>query len=240
MLDEADIPEAFKRKSKGPAPAPEILLVDREGDEVRFVMEGGNLRVYVANELFCGAIDTLTYSRDDGVVTVEDEEVEGSFAIRAEEQTMKASTLAVYGRQCKIEWGGDEPLDLPDEVEKLLVDDELKDSRAGVRLLWATLLEVYPTEQAALAAVARNSAVVLPYLNRPHHISGSWKVLNDMMGAEEALDVVTKNPGLLSCDPAGLRGSNKAVVQSLANVVNGVEGSFVPVWKSLWSKDKDS
>ena len=73
MLDEADIPEAFKRKSKGPAPAPEILLVDREGDEVRFVMEGGSLRVYVANELFCGAIDTLTYSRGDGVVTVEDE-----------------------------------------------------------------------------------------------------------------------------------------------------------------------
>ena len=141
MLDEADIPEAFKRKSKGPAPAPEILLVDREGDEVRFVMEGGSLRVYVANELFCGAIDTLTYSRGDGVVTVEDEvrpphahawttwrahahahgvraaralhcasgmrprhrhrqEVEGSFAIRAEEQIMKAATLAVYGRQC--------------------------------------------------------------------------------------------------------------------------------------------
>ena len=76
------------------------------------------------------------------------QEVEGSFAIRAEEQTMKASTLAVYGRQCQIEWVGDEPLDLPDAVEKLLVDDELKDSRAGVRLLWATLLEVYPTEQA--------------------------------------------------------------------------------------------
>ena len=27
--------------------------------------------------------------------------------------------------RCKIEWAGDEPLDLPDEVEKLLVDDEL-------------------------------------------------------------------------------------------------------------------
>ena len=61
-----------------------------------------------------------------------------------------------------------------------------------------------------------------------------------MMSTEEALDVVTKNPGLLSCDPTGLRGSNKAVVQGLANVVNGVEGSFVPVWKSLWAKDKDS
>jgi hypothetical protein len=32
----------------------------------------------------------------------------------------------------------------------------------------------------ALAAVARNSAIVLPYLNRPHHISGSWKVLDEM------------------------------------------------------------
>ena len=42
---------------------------------------------------------------------------------------------------------------------------------------------------------------------------------------------------LLSCDPVGLRGSNKAVVQGLANVVNGVEGSYVPVWKSLWAKD---
>lgn len=240
MLEEADIPEAFKRKSKRPAPVPQILLVDREGDEVRFVMEGGKLSLYVDDDLFCGAIDTLTYSRDDGVVSVEDEEVEGSFAIRAEDQAIKASTLAVYGLQCKVAWEGDEPLDLPDEVEELLVDDELKDSRPGVRLLWATLLDIYPTEQAAIAAVQRNSAIVFPYLNRPHHITGSWKVLNGMMSAEEALDVVTKNPGLLSCDPTGLRGSNKAVVQGLANVVNGVEGSFVPVWKSLWAKDKDS
>ena len=198
------------------------------------------------------------------------QEVEGSFAIRAEEQAIKASTLAVYGLQCKVAWAGDEPLDLPDEVEELLVDDELKDSRPGVRLLWATLLGIYPTEQArtvahdtyygqlhllrpaaltvasctqsycvhtydaypadqavhmrrslclhllwphfftapytccsctccaytccgrtycghaycgvppaqaAIAAVQRNSAIVLPYLNRPHHITGSWKVL---------------------------------------------------------------
>ena len=235
MLDEKDIPEAFKRKNK-PMPPPEIRLVDREGDDVRFVMQNGSMTLFVAGELFCESIDTLTYSRDDGVVTVEDEEMEGSFAIREEEQLMKAATLAVYGRQCNIEWQGDEPVALPDEVERLLVDDELKESRAGVRLLWAHLLEVYPSEQAALAAVERNSAVVLPYLNRPHHIEGSWRVLNEMMDPAEALDVVTKNPGLLSCDPTGLKGSNKATVQAMANVVNGVESSFVPVWKSLWEK----
>ena len=80
------------------------------------------------------------------------QEVEGSFAIRAEEQAIKASTLAVYGLQCNVAWAGDEPLDLPDEVEELLVDDELKDSRPGVRLLWATLLGIYPTEQARTVA----------------------------------------------------------------------------------------
>ena len=44
-----------------------------------------------------------------------------------------------------------------------------------------------------------------------------------MMSAEEALEVVTKNPGILACNPLGLKGSNKAAVMTMANVVNGVE-----------------
>ena len=65
----------------------------------------------------------------------------------------------------------------------------------------AQLLEIFPTEAAASAAVARNSAIVLPYLNRPTHIAGSWAVLQEKFGSdEEALEVVTKNPGLLSCN----------------------------------------
>ena len=41
----------------------------------------------------------------------------------------------------------------------------------------AMLTVAVPPAQAAIAAVQRNSAIVLPYLNRPHHITGSWKVL---------------------------------------------------------------
>jgi hypothetical protein len=51
-----------------------------------------------------------------------------------------------------------------------------------------------------------------------------WQVLNEMMSGEEALEVVTKNPGILACNPAGLKESNKAAVMTMANVVNGVEG----------------
>ena len=41
--------------------------------------------------------------------------------------------------------------------------------------------------------------------------------------AEEALEVVTKNPGILSCDPAGLRESNKGTVKAMASAVDVVE-----------------
>ena len=38
------------------------------------------------------------------IATLRRQEVEGSFAIREEEQVMKAATLAVYGQLCNIEW----------------------------------------------------------------------------------------------------------------------------------------
>ena len=57
------------------------------------------------------------------------------------------------------------------------------------------LLKVYPSEGAALAAVTRNSAIVLPYLNRPTFISGTWTVLTDKMSEEDAIEVITRNPG---------------------------------------------
>ena len=100
MLDSDEVPEAFKRKPK----PPEIRLVDREGDEVRFVLERAGLELYVDGELFSGAVETITYNRTDGTVAVEDEEVEGSFQLSEEEQTLKATTLSVFSRQAGAEW----------------------------------------------------------------------------------------------------------------------------------------
>ena len=88
------------------------------------------------------------------------------------------------------------------------------------------LLKVFPSEAAAVAAVKRNSAIVMPYLNRPPYISGCWDVLKGMMSEEEALDVITRNPGILACNPVGLRTSNAAVIKGTAGAVDAFE--------SLW------
>lgn len=37
------------------------------------------------------------------------------------------------------------------------------------------------------------------------------------------MQVVTKNPGILASNPAGLKTSNKAAVQAMAVIVDGVE-----------------
>ena len=197
--------------------------MDREGDEVRFRLTDDGLELYVAGELFSAAVETMEYDKADGRISVEDEEVEGSFQLQEEEQLIKAATLSVFSKQCGIEWRGDPAVTLPAEVEELLVSDELRASRPGVCMLWAQLLQIYPGEEAAKEAVRRNSAIVLPYLNRPYFIEGSWQVLNEMMSAEEALEVVTNNPGILASRPEGLKMSNKAAVQATAKAVNVVD-----------------
>lgn len=219
MLEDADIPDAFKPKPK----PPELAIVDREGDSMRFVPRGDGLSLYVGGEMFSGGLDTVTYTQADGTVAVEDEEVEGAFQLREEKQTVEATRLYAFCKQTGVEWLGDEPITLPEEVETLLINDELRKSRPGVCLLWAQLLSVYPSEAAAKQAVDRNSAIVLPYLNRPFHIDGSWEVLKTMMSEEEALEVITKNPGILACNPAALKTSNKVAVQTTARAVDTVE-----------------
>ena len=43
--------------------------------------------------------------------------------------------------------------------------------------------------------------VLLPFLNTPATIRGAYAVLVDMLGKEEAAEIIEKNPGVLSCDP---------------------------------------
>ena len=85
------------------------------------------------------------------------------------------------------------------------------------------MLEVYRGEEAALAAVKRNSAIVLPYLCKPAFIDGSWAVLQSMMSEEEAREVITKNPGVLASNPAFLQRSNADEIKRAAGVVDVVE-----------------
>ena len=239
-LGRAGAPRATAPTTPDAAPLPAMELVDRDGDAVRFALTpSGRLQMFLCGELCCDPVGRIDYRASDGYVDVEEAEggVEGGayFNLAEGEQLKQAAYLGVLADLARVQWAGDAPVALPPAVDALLDgnrdDAELQQSRPGMRLLWAQLLEIFPTEAAASAAVARNSAIVLPYLNRPTHIAGSWAVLQEKFGSdEEALEVVTKNPGLLSCNPRALRDSSADDVRRMAGLVDGVE-------KLLWWKN---
>ena len=207
----------------------DLELSDRADDALRFtVAQDGVLQLFVENDLFCPAIRSVEYEEASGTVITrgDTEEERGEFRFVEVRKVAEAEKLrTIVNSVSGVEWRDTEPL--PVAIEALLIDESLRESRPGVRLLWALLLDVYPSQEAALAAVAKNSAIVLPYLNMPRNIQGSWSVLNDLMSPEEALDVVTKNPGILACNPDGLRDSNAGSIKAAAGVVDVVDA--VPV-----------
>ena len=84
------------------------------------------------------------------------------------------------------------------QVDELLSPDT---SRKEVEILWGALRSCYGTESEAVAAAARNTGTILPYLNSPSNIKGCYAVLVELMGSEQAGEVCAKNPGILQCNP---------------------------------------
>ena len=51
-----------------------------------------------------------------------------------------------------------------------------------------------PTEEAAEAAVNRNSLVLNPSINSPTKITGTYQLLVERFGDDGATEIITKNP----------------------------------------------
>jgi len=217
-------------------------ITDGDGDLISFSIDDeGDLQMFVGGELMCAGVGQLEYTASNG--TVNQDSGDGLFQICEEDREEKAGQLYALAAQTSAEWLGDVPAGsgteyalvdasapLPADLEALVnLDDEMRESRAGVALLWSRLVDVYASEQAALAAVKRNSAVVMPYLNKPGNIDGSWEVLCETMGEADARDVITKNPGILASNPALLRDASAGQVQVAASAVNAVESLPMPV-----------
>lgn len=128
-------------------------------------------------------------------------------------------------------------LPLPAEVDELLSEDT---SRENTELLWAAFRECFATEADAVAAARRNTGTILPYLNVPSNIRGSFGVLVDLLGDEAAArDVCAKNPGVLQCRPASLaRESAESIVRAADQVdsVEGVLGAMPPALRQNLDK----
>lgn len=110
---------------------------------------------------------------------------------------------------------------LPDAVEALL-PSAAREERASVVPLWRAVRSCYPSEDAAIAALARNPALLYPWACSVPRIQGSYRVIVDACGRDKALDVITKNPGALGNDPARLRASGASEIEGAANLASAL------------------
>eukprot|EP00326_Haptolina_ericina_P019931 CAMPEP_0181200372 /NCGR_PEP_ID=MMETSP1096-20121128/17726_1 /TAXON_ID=156174 ORGANISM="Chrysochromulina ericina, Strain CCMP281" /NCGR_SAMPLE_ID=MMETSP1096 /ASSEMBLY_ACC=CAM_ASM_000453 /LENGTH=168 /DNA_ID=CAMNT_0023290719 /DNA_START=57 /DNA_END=560 /DNA_ORIENTATION=+ len=92
-------------------------------------------------------------------------------------------------------------------------------------ILWNTFRKCYPTEEMAVTAVNKNSAVILPNLNSPSKITGTHSLLVERFGQDGATEIIVKNPGVLVCTPASLESQSDEDIVNAANLVSNLENN---------------
>lgn len=60
-------------------------------------------------------------------------------------------------------------------------------------------------------------------LNSPTKITGTYKLLQERFSEEEALEIITKNPGILICTPGSLSDQSNDDIKNAANLVTTLE-----------------
>jgi len=108
---------------------------------------------------------------------------------------------------------------LPKDVQAV-VDSRFKRKypEKDLDALWKVLKAAYGSEANALQAITQNPTIVNPmYTTPPSLVTKSKDALVAVLGTEEALEVMLKNPAVLQCGP-GLRSQPAGQIKSFANV----------------------
>ena len=78
-------------------------------------------------------------------------------------------------------------------------------------------------ENFLLDALGKNTAVILPQLNAPSKIKGTFAQLKQRFGQKGAQEIVEKNPGILVCSPQGLLKQSDKQILDAANLVETLD-----------------
>ena len=92
-----------------------------------------------------------------------------------------------------------------------------------ILILWKAFKACYPNADAAAEALSKNTAVILPSFNSPTKIKGTYSLLVSRFGKAEATEIITKNPGVLVCSPAGLKTETDESIRGAANLVETLD-----------------
>ena len=116
---------------------------------------------------------------------------------------------------------------LPDAVSEVLPSKVAEDP--GVVPLWRALRGCYPSDEAALTALTANKGIVTPWVDSPSTITSNNALLRGMLGKQRALNVITKNPGVLACDPERLAISSPQEIEAVASATSAVGRASTPL-----------
>lgn len=116
----------------------------------------------------------------------------------------KAPSLpAKYVPEGRVKKGG-----LPDEVfdktNFATGGARTTETVAEIEMNWKAFKTCFASEQLAIEAAKKNSAVFSPQFSSPTKIKGTYKLLCRRLGKPATAELLMKNPGVLCNSPAGL------------------------------------
>lgn len=115
------------------------------------------------------------------------------------------------------------------------ITDKLKGTNSGtgkglasqkeIDAIWSAFERCYGSRERALKASRTNAQVLLPFINTPATITGANRALVELFGKQGALEIISKNPGVLACNPASLARTPKADIERAANLVSAIDNA---------------
>jgi len=92
-----------------------------------------------------------------------------------------------------------------------------------ILILWKEFKKCYRSEAVAVSMLSKNTAVILPQLNSPRKIKGTFAQLKKRFGKAGAAEIIEKNPGVLVCSPEGLLKQSDKDILDAAELVATLE-----------------
>lgn len=125
---------------------------------------------------------------------------------------------------------------LPQPVAEAAAAKGLTRDQEGMEVNWKVIIDLYGSEEEAVAAVRRNAMILAPMYASPSTLKESFDALLTAMGnEEEAMEIMRMNPAVLTCGP-GLANADVAEIRNFAkfrSVVDQIPPSAI--WAVLLS-----
>ena len=103
-----------------------------------------------------------------------------------------------------------------------------------ISALWNALKKCYGNEADARQAVAQNNQVLCPVYATPALLAQSKSALVGILGKTEALEVMQKNPAVLTCGAAGLQASDPDEIRKAANARKFLDAYATPQGSAIF------